>query len=57
MVEKKNLENMRDDTWKKKAHYHEPKELIPTVCQYCKGTGYLDSYECPWCEGTGEVYE
>lgn len=57
MVEKKNYENMRDDTWKQKGHAHPTKRSLPAVCPMCNGTGTIEDFDCPLCEGEGVVYE
>lgn len=58
---KKNLNNERDDTWRRKGHIHEGKEVVPEVCPNCKGFGYVlhgnTEIECQTCGGEGYVYE
>ena len=58
----KTIKNMEDDTWKKKGHAHPKKESTPEVCYICFGTGSVydksgNEFECPFCEGLGEIYE
>ena len=61
MTIKKNLENEVDDSWRRKGHVHEGKELAPDVCPACRGLGFIDDDEpeetiCLECGGTGEVF-
>ena len=56
MVEKKNFETMKDDTWRKKGHAHPEKIPIPRVCPICNGQGVVLNYDCPLCQGEGVVY-
>ncbi len=60
MIKEKHLDNMVDDTWKKKGHKILPKKRDPIVCHKCKGQGIVfspnDVYiECPYCQGLGEI--
>lgn len=64
-VYRKNLNNEKDDRWRKKGHaITSESKFIPDVCTTCGGTGVVLEYnisgdavgmpDCPTCGGTGE---
>jgi DnaJ-class molecular chaperone len=54
----KDLEDEKDQRWRKKGGPHRTFNYLPNICRHCEGLGTnVEGDICEYCDGTGTYYE